>query len=674
MNTGDFLEEELSVDEVFLKRLITTINDNLGNPDFGIAELGKEVGVSRSHIHRKLHTLTGKSPSRFIRSIRLHKAKELLEKNIGNVSEVADRTGFRSLSYFSQVFFEEFGYLPKDVRLHPADIHENHQGPLGLRNLIIADRRHKEAPSRLYKYIIPLRRSLQIILAVLVLAVVAWYVYPGNQRSNRIDVHDKSIAIVPFDNLSNDDSQRFFAYGVMVDIFNSLQRRKDLKVVSGNSMEKYETTALSVTEIAKELRVRYILEGSVRKSNTKIIITAQLIDAIEDRHLWGDTFTADYIPEKIYEIQNTIARQISSNLQLSIEPDDVLRKALVITNSIKAYEAFQLGRYVWKANRADNEKAIRYFQRAIELDPDYSIAYGYLARSFAFRQALTVPGNWGDSAIAYAEKGLEKDPNCEQCLLTESYYKGRTEKFQYLNRILLINPNNLEALTEAALMCDTDDPNSLNMKCSFIERIIKIQPEKAYFVLGELFSGVGNGKRSLEYYSLGNDGRDRHLLRSVAHMNIQLGYPNEARKLYQQLYSITGDSMHLYHSRILPAFSLGNYETVVKNFEEYPNYYYKNVVAFSYSKLGQQNIADSLANLWIKDGVWTESGYAAIDMNLALDKLEEVGGAGGLFYPIFFRELNDNPRYKALEIKSKEMRKRKMEIVSKYNFPLPKDL
>lgn len=100
------------MDEVLIRKIRCIIEQNLQNPDFGIGELCNIAGISRSQLYRKLNVISGKSTSLFIRSVRLNKAKELLKKNVGNVSEIAERTGFRSLSYFSQVFTEEFGYPP----------------------------------------------------------------------------------------------------------------------------------------------------------------------------------------------------------------------------------------------------------------------------------------------------------------------------------------------------------------------------------------------------------------------------------------------------------------------------------------------------------------------------------------------------------------------------------
>jgi len=109
-------EELRSMDEVFLSRLEEAIEANLENKDFSVDELGREIGMSRSQIHRKLHALTGKSASKFIRTFKLEKARELLQKNVGTVSEISFMMGFSSPAYFGQVFLEEFGYPPSEVR------------------------------------------------------------------------------------------------------------------------------------------------------------------------------------------------------------------------------------------------------------------------------------------------------------------------------------------------------------------------------------------------------------------------------------------------------------------------------------------------------------------------------------------------------------------------------
>ena len=109
-------EELRSMDEVFLSKLEEAIEANLENKDFSVDELGREIGMSRSQIHRKLHALTGKSASKFIRTFKLEKARELLQKNVGTVSEISFMMGFSSPAYFGQVFLEEFGYPPSEVR------------------------------------------------------------------------------------------------------------------------------------------------------------------------------------------------------------------------------------------------------------------------------------------------------------------------------------------------------------------------------------------------------------------------------------------------------------------------------------------------------------------------------------------------------------------------------
>ena len=128
-------EELLSMDEAFLKRLESAIQEHIEDKDFGVDELGREIGMSRSQIHRKLQALTGKSASRYIRTFKLQRAKELLEKNVGTVSEISFRMGFSSPAYFGQVFLEEYGYPPSEVRKSGAGETPSEAPEQGVRKL-----------------------------------------------------------------------------------------------------------------------------------------------------------------------------------------------------------------------------------------------------------------------------------------------------------------------------------------------------------------------------------------------------------------------------------------------------------------------------------------------------------------------------------------------------------
>ena len=140
---------------------------------------------------------------------------------------------------------------------------------------------------------------------------------------NQHETSDLSIAVLPFKNLSLDQENQYFADGVMGDILNNLQQMHELKVISQTSVEQYRNTTKPISQIGAELGVCYLLEGSVRKACDEIMITAQLIKARDDRHVWADNFTSIYNTKGIFRIQREIAEKIVSELQLKISPEKI---------------------------------------------------------------------------------------------------------------------------------------------------------------------------------------------------------------------------------------------------------------------------------------------------------------------------------------------------------------
>jgi len=165
-----------------------------------------------------------------------------------------------------------------------------------------------------------------IIIAGMVLIIIAMYVYPryvGNsvedaEASATVTIDDKSIAVIPFENLSADEENQYFADGQMEAILNHLTKIADLRVISRTTMMGYRGTTKSVPEIAQELGVRYILEGSVQKSGQKVRINAQLIDSDSDKHVWSDNYDRDLTD--IFTIQSEIAKSVAEQLSATITP------------------------------------------------------------------------------------------------------------------------------------------------------------------------------------------------------------------------------------------------------------------------------------------------------------------------------------------------------------------
>jgi len=222
-----------------------------------------------------------------------------------------------------------------------------------------------------------------------------------------------SIAVLPFENLSKDKSQDYIVDGMTEDIISALARFKQFFVIARNSTQTYKGKAVKVQQVAEELGVRYVLEGSVQISQDRIRVTAQLIDAISGTHLWVDRH--DRLLTDVFQVQDEVTRKLVGSLAGKLDQTTLARAALKHPDSLDAYGL------VWRANElgnrftpADMAKARELCEKAIALDPNYANAYAYLAWTYAddlhfFRPAR--PQEWHQKAIDMAYKALALDPS-----------------------------------------------------------------------------------------------------------------------------------------------------------------------------------------------------------------------------------------------------------------------
>lgn len=211
---------------------------------------------------------------------------------------------------------------------------------------------------------------------LILLAFMLIYFY----RDNKNLPQDYSIAVLPFENLSTDDDSDIFRDGITEDILTNLSKLKELRVISRTSIERYKNTKKSIPEIAKELGVAYILEGSIRKYGDKIRVTAQLIDAKTDEHIWADNY--DKILTDIFHIQSEVSKEIVDALQLNLTFEEMQGLASIPTTNIEAYQLFLRGRQeADKRTKESIEKSIEFYKKAIALDSSYAEAYAEIANS-----------------------------------------------------------------------------------------------------------------------------------------------------------------------------------------------------------------------------------------------------------------------------------------------------
>jgi len=197
---------------------------------------------------------------------------------------------------------------------------------------------------------------------------------------------ENSIAVLPFENLSSDPEQDFFADGITEDLLTELSRFNDLFVISRNSSFTYKGKNVKIQDVAKELGVRYVVEGSVRKAGNRVRVTVQLIDGSNDRHVWAERYDRNI--EDIFKIQDEITSAIAATLPGRVEADHLERVRRKTTDNLAAYECLLTGKLLHhRSTNDDNKEAYRLLTRAIELDPEFGHAWAWrscvLAQSWA---------------------------------------------------------------------------------------------------------------------------------------------------------------------------------------------------------------------------------------------------------------------------------------------------
>jgi len=218
-----------------------------------------------------------------------------------------------------------------------------------------------------------------IAAAVTVIAAAGLYLFLPSSRPPAPG--NKSIAVLPFTNMSGNPEDEYFSDGITEDILTQLSKIADLNVISRTSVMQYKGTKKTIREIGKELNVSVILEGSIRRSGDEVRIVAQLIDATNDRHLWAETYDKEF--KQIFAVQSEVAQKIAGSLEAKLSSAEKERIESAPTSNAEAYNNYLKGRYHWnKRSGADLRLALGYFNKAIEEDPSYGAAYAGLAETY----------------------------------------------------------------------------------------------------------------------------------------------------------------------------------------------------------------------------------------------------------------------------------------------------
>ena len=270
----------------------------------------------------------------------------------------------------------------------------------------------------------------------------------------------RTIAVLPFVNMSGDADNEYFSDGISEEILNLLSKLPQLKVASRTSAFNFKGKQTSIPAVASELGVSTVLEGSVRRAGEHVRITAQLIDAGSDSHLWSETYDREL--KDVFAIQDDIAHSIVKALQVTLTPKERRAMQFVATSDPEAYDYYLRGRsYMYSMARRDYEHAIRMYEQAIAVDSKYALAYAGMADAYsmlyryaeasventtranrASEQALALDA---DSSEAHASRGLA-------LFISEEYVEAQRE----FDVAIVLNPNLFEAYYYYGLACSSE--------------------------------------------------------------------------------------------------------------------------------------------------------------------------------------------------------------------------
>jgi len=286
--------------------------------------------------------------------------------------------------------------------------------------------------------------------AAMVLAVaVGWFAYRQIQENAHSSV--RSIAVLPLKNLSSDPEQEFLAEGLTDELITRLASLHGLKVISRTSSMQYKDSKKPLPEIAKELNVDAIVEGSVLRSGSRVRITAEFIHAEDDHHIWAQSYERDQ--RDIFAVQSEVTSAIAESIQLKIAPET--RQKLATTRAIdpQAHEDYLRGKHYWsKRTPEDFDRAIEYFQRATARDPNFAEAYAGLANTYALigGYSLIAQGPFIEKARAAANQALNLDPRSPDAhvalaVIAQNYDWDWTRAEAEYRRAIELDPNNATA-------------------------------------------------------------------------------------------------------------------------------------------------------------------------------------------------------------------------------------
>jgi adenylate cyclase len=356
-----------------------------------------------------------------------------------------------------------------------------------------------------------------------------------------------ALAVLPFDNLGGDPDQAYFSDGITNDLITDLSRFRELGVIASHSVFTYKGKAIDVEKVARDLGVRYVVEGSVQRAKQAVRINVQLIDALENRHLWGERYKRDLAD--LFELQDEIVRSVAAIVATRVELYELEHSLRQPTESLAAYDVYLRGKAIWfDWTREANQKAQEYLRAAIALDPKFARAYSGL--SFVLIQSAL--GGWADPPMAAIQEGYELAQRAvgldrldfeahAQLGFASLYCRDFHRCMSSYEKALELNPNSADVLAEMAdalvHMGRTADGVE---KIAQAKRLNPICPDWYDWILGIAAFHDGRYEDALLAFEAVHD--CANFLRSdLASVYMRLGRTEDARRVVAQMLQLQPD-------------------------------------------------------------------------------------------------------------------------------------
>jgi TolB-like protein/Tfp pilus assembly protein PilF len=374
--------------------------------------------------------------------------------------------------------------------------------------------------------------SFMVIVGLIVLNVIP--------RSGRKEILDKSIAVLPFDNLSTDEENTYFIDGVMESILNNLCQIEDLRVPGRTSVMLYRENPKPISVVAEEVDVAYVLEGSGQKIGNRLVLTVQLITGKDDRHIWSKQY--DRLIEQVedlIDIQKEIAELVANEIEAIITPGEKELMGTIPTTNLTAYDLVLKGEE--EVRNLNLDRAEELFNEALELDSTFALAYVYLGSVYGFKSYLDMDTDQRDTALSFINMALYYDDELAMAYLLKGNY------FQYTDRM------------DQAIMA--------------YEKAFKLKPNDYWtnYYIGYCHEEIDYIKCIEAYHRAAGLSPGNERTQSLKNLGIaysDAGFQNKALEISSQVARLDGDSAFYYRRKGFYGYGIGDFDQVIKYFRK----------------------------------------------------------------------------------------------------------